>query len=617
MANLDRLLKSIGKRVFINCYEVANDKGDDLSIEDLIECDPELKMTKGSGLQTRLSCIKKIFKLGLEAKALKEAKKENKIMSSSFIINIQNEDLQTIFSNGKKYFVPRFQRDYSWDTEQLEDLWEDIFELEENDYHYMGILVMQVIDGKTFKVIDGQQRLTTFSLMVLAGIKRLKELNQEERVEILHNQYIGTKSAITLKYDNKLVLNKNNNFSYKEAVIGEEIPIEKSNSVKLMGKALDFFYKKFNDLKPDEIVDYIVNTSIILHFTTIYVKDEIKAYKIFETFNARGVQLSSGDLLKNYLFILIDKDDDMPQGFIDGLDEKWTGIGSNLGGKNYTEYILTQWNSCHKLIRKVELFKEITTDITNEIKARKYLNQLHTDSRLYGALQNSNHEFWKDNQDKKTIKESLDFLKLFNIKQPLSLLLIAYNKHKSQFSKILKWISIFSLRYNVICSQHNGEQEKLYNKIALQILNDCKIYQIKQELLTLYPQDDIFKRDFIDKTIPTKHSSKKARYLLARLVEKQSGQHIDEEELTIEHILPLKPSEQWQNTFGDHWQLFNQRLGNMALVSFSENKQLEQKDFESKKEILNKSIYKSFNNIDDYQEWYSGTIENRQKKWLN
>ena len=91
----------------------------------------------------------------------------------------ENNTFRKLIGNGLTYRIPRFQRDYSWDTEQWEDLWADIISTLKNDEdssHYMGYLVLQSTDDKSFDVIDGQQRLTTTTLIVLAILKNIQRL---------------------------------------------------------------------------------------------------------------------------------------------------------------------------------------------------------------------------------------------------------------------------------------------------------------------------------------------------------------------------------------------------------------------------------------------------------
>ena len=116
------------------------------------------------------------------------------------------------------YKIPRFQRDYSWTLEQWEDLWTDILNTiedpsQENDSHYMGYLVLQSTDDKTFEVIDGQQRLTTLTLIILAVIKNLQRLIDEknepeqniQRINQIRQTYIGYLDPVSLVLEHVLL----------------------------------------------------------------------------------------------------------------------------------------------------------------------------------------------------------------------------------------------------------------------------------------------------------------------------------------------------------------------------------------------------------------------------
>ena len=538
---------------------------------------------------------------------------------SKIIVNPKDESLRDIFGNGKKYLVPKFQRDYSWENEHWRDLWEDIelINSEEEEHHYMGYLVLEETGERLYKVIDGQQRLTTFSLLILAAIKRLKKINEEKRADSLFKNFIGSENLTYLTVDKKLQLNRNNQFHYREAVDGNEIPRRNvKETVRLMRESIDFFSEKFAAISEGEKISGLVEKMVNrMFFTTLYIGEELNAYKIFETLNARGVKLSSADLLKNYLFSRMDDMGDTPDNIVDEWDEKWEKIGANIAGKSYPEYILAHWNSHHKLVRQNQLFRAIKQEIQQKEQSANYLNQLVADCDLYGALLSENSEFWKDykiNQQLAKIKKNVSFLRLFGIRQPISLLLAGYLNFEQDFHSILEWVCVLSLRYNIICREHTGEQENLYNHICVEITKGCKIDDIKKKLLTLYPSDEKFLEEFSEKVMPTKHSNKKARYLLARLEEFESNNTIDEADLTVEHILPLNPNEEWIDDFGENWWQFHQRLGNMALLPSKEN--LAQELFEQKKEILLKSQYSINRNIENNSEWSIAEINARQKK---
>lgn len=116
------------------------------------------------------------------------------------IQNTITGNFSSIISNNRRFVVPKFQRDYSWDTEQWDDLWQDIETMvNEHDEHYMGYLVLQTNDNKCYNIIDGQQRFTTVLLLVYAAIKCIETLIQQgvdeeenlRRVKNLKLLYMG------------------------------------------------------------------------------------------------------------------------------------------------------------------------------------------------------------------------------------------------------------------------------------------------------------------------------------------------------------------------------------------------------------------------------------------
>jgi len=149
------------------------------------------------------------------------------------LLDTTTTNLNQIFSNGKIYRVPIYQRDYSWQEENWADLWTDILTvLASEQPHYMGAIVLQGTDGKIYAVIDGQQRLTTLSLIALATIKNIQDLidagieveANTERKNLLISSYVGSKDAVSLNYSSKLILNENNNSFYQAYLVQLRFP---------------------------------------------------------------------------------------------------------------------------------------------------------------------------------------------------------------------------------------------------------------------------------------------------------------------------------------------------------------------------------------------------------
>src|SRR3990172_2166058 len=146
-------------------------------------------------------------------------------MARTNLLNTRTTNFLELVGNGKIYRVPPYQRDYSWEEEQWEDLWNDIVELRENseDRHYMGALVVEGKSDREFLIIDGQQRMATLSILSLAVIGRLQKLVRngieaipnEQRSKELRNRFIGEKDPASLIETSKLFLNETDNAFYQ------------------------------------------------------------------------------------------------------------------------------------------------------------------------------------------------------------------------------------------------------------------------------------------------------------------------------------------------------------------------------------------------------------------
>lgn len=539
------------------------------------------------------------------------------------IKNTTQEQFVRLMSNGFHYEVPKYQRDYSWDKEQWSDLWYDLMQMiEEKDSHYMGYLVLQTSDDINFKIIDGQQRITTICILILAVINYLKKIQcsedekklNEQRANTLLTTYIGNIDMITLTSVNKLVLNRNNNHFYKTYLSSlQEAPKRGLNaSERLMKNAFDTFssYLKEQYKNAEELISFVENIVNNLFFTVITVTDELNAFKVFETLNARGVQLSSSDLLKNYLFSVANE---QHQTKLDELEDLWAEVSDILKETQVSDFLRIYWNSNHKTIRKNQLYKTIRDEIKTSEQSFSLLRDMRKKADIYMALKSSEDELWRNNKD---IRENLELLRLFNVTQPMSLLISAYsNLSLKEFDSLLSKIVIISFRYNIICGKNPNEQEVLYNKLALDIeLN--KTYNINDLLNSgIYVKDAEFEQTFTYKEfVYNSRNNQIAKYILCKLEKFEYGLTVDRDETTLEHILPDNPDESWE------WddsaiQQYKYRLGNMALLEKGKNNDLGNASYLEKKDVYSKSSIPSTKKIGDtVNEWSESIITTRQQK---
>ncbi len=549
-------------------------------------------------------------------------------MAVNNLLDTSTVSLSDIIGNGKVYKVPSYQRDYSWKQDHWEDLWADILTVLYGDsIHYMGSIVLQNKGDKLYSVIDGQQRLSTLTLIVLATIKTLQTLidknidkeNNHERVLLLTKKFLGDKDPGSLTYSAKLELNENNNSFFQTHLMVFRQPLNEKtlgDSDKLLWQAYNFFLGKitlyFQNNENGEDLANFLNKQVAekIMFIQIVVEDELSAYTVFETLNSRGVSLTVTDLLKNYLFSLSTKVD------LEHVKEKWRKIVDTVGLDNFPTFLRHYWISKNKLIRQEYLFRAMKDVVKTSPKVIELLDELEKNAQLYNALSNSSDPFWIGQKDqKKRIKE----IELFKEKQALPLLLASYNNLTlEEFTKVLRVVSVITFRYTIIGGLHTNLKEDVYNKAAIKISNKelTTASTIAKEVKSLYTTDKDFKNDFSTTTISTKRGKKLVRYILFEIENHLAQTDIDYEDspATIEHILPENAGAEWIENFPVSIQeSLVYRLGNYTLLEDDKNRECGAKNFEAKKAIYHTSQYEMSKQI-VAAIWTPNTLDNRQTR---
>ena len=547
--------------------------------------------------------------------------------------NTTNMTFRQLMGNGLSYRVPRFQRDYSWDADHWDDLWLYVVALfgdEPEPAHYMGYLVLQSADSRSFDIIDGQQRMTTLSLLMLAAVSHLNDLAtpnvpedpQHRRSQQLRSNYIGYLDPVSLVPRSKLTLNRHNDRFYQNYLVPlEHLPQRGLNaSEHLLRRAFNSFKDRIKDhcggdgQSVARFVDGVVDK---LFFTVITVTDELNAFKVFETLNARGVRLSATDLLKNYLFSVVSRSGTHDTE-IRALEDRWEGIVELLGSESFPEFLRVFWNSRHRLVRKADLFKTIRDAIGNKAGAFKLVRDLDRQARVYADLRAPETGSWTSHE-----RDSLAQLQMFNVRQPLSVLLAVFERFaeadRAGFGRFLRAIATVSFRYNVICGRKSNEQEAMYNRIAREV-SEGRIAGAAtaiEALRPVYPQDAEFRAAFAEKTMRTTSSRNKklARFILFKLEERVSGSSFEFEsaKYDIEHVLPEHPDDDWGQFDEQQREVSTHRLGNMTLLESARSRELGNKGFADKRQVFLDSEFAVTRRLaEEFDSWTMDGIRTRQ-----
>ena len=548
------------------------------------------------------------------------------------LLDTRTTNYLELIGNGRVYHVPPYQRDYSWREEHWEDLWSDIRDLVLglSDHHYLGALVVEARGDRDFVIIDGQQRLTTLSLASLAVIRRLESMaeggsepeDNRQRSTELRNRFVGERDPASLIESSRLHLNETDNPFYQDYLIqlrDHPNPRGLSGSNRLLLDCHRYFVRQLDDpelsLHDGSAVARLLAETIArkLLFIVITVDNAVNAFTVFETLNARGVELTTTDLLKNYLFSLIRVPADQKT-----LQRRWLQLTGTVGQARFPGFLRYHLLCRFPKVRSRQLFRLLRDETRTGEDVFSLLAALESRGELFAALLDPDHGYWRDLQDARTHVLELS---LFRVKQPMPLLFAAWERfQRADFVRTLKLISVISFRYSVVSGLNTNQLEPVYHEVAKAVLDGDATTPacVFHRLARIYVDDAKMRQDFASLEVDTRNKRKLAKYILARLEQHTSGRHCDpvSDPATIEHVLPENPGEDWDLDFpGHHQDEWVYRLGNLSLLEASPNRDVGNDGYPAKRPRYAESQYSLSRAIADMapEHWTSAQIESRQK----
>lgn len=472
--------------------------------------------------------------------------------------------LQTFFTD-KRYIIPRYQREYSWGKEQLEDFYLDIVSnlkvekgiFKTQEYFFGTVILVGNMEkpNKHIEIIDGQQRITTITifLSVLSDIM----YNYDDNLSTLLWKYIIAQDndgnfynvmeneTASPYFQKKIQMrgikeeDDKKKDSYPRIDINDIEVLEKelSTEAKLIKEAHDFFRVKLEDENlsapsfKNSTLSKIDKLKLVrdqlLGSTFVYIISENinDVNVIFENINSKGLQLSSLDLIKNEIFSVQNKT--VP------LDEAkliWSNIKMNL--RNDGEYISVQkfyryfWLSRYTYSTDRDLYKKFRTKINKE-NYLTFLKELEIVSKDYASIIKPESDYFRisskgnnvGKEDLECFVKSLDFLQnTLSIEQVQVLLITLIDRYNNgllsfrNMKSIVKFLEEFHFIYNGIMTERTNTLVNKYGKAARNIYklnnqNDImkEFKKLKIEFISLLPEDN---QKFISKFIQIEYSSK-------------------------------------------------------------------------------------------------------------
>lgn len=556
-------------------------------------------------------------------------------MALSNGLKVQTINYMDLIGLGKTFSLPPYQCDYSWSEQHWENLWNDIIRMTEDtpDRHFMGTLFIQEKKDREFVVIDGQQRLTSLNIFGLAVISKLNQLADQgmdpssnmERARRLQNRFVGEKDPAALTESTRLRLNHTDNSFYLNYLVQQRTPPSLRKfpwSNQLLWECFQYFSAKLDELKEHSEIGHEVASLLSqtvarkLYFICITVEDELDAYTLFETINARGLQLTVTDLLKNYLFSLVRVPTDIAV-----LQVQWESLLNFTDYERFPDFLRYHLLCTHEHVSRQHLFKMVKNETRSSGGVFTLMTELDQRADLFAAMSDPNHDHWSELPGAKPyIRE----LSLFHIDQMMPLIFATWEFFSPEdFARVLKLLSVITFRYSIICKLNPNLPDRVYPHAAKEVLSQPA--RTPSDVFTLiksiYVDDEIMIQNFSTFALNPRGRNKKiVKYILSTLEQDASGRACDFEtdHGTIEHILPENPVEQWDETFPLKYQgrsVF--RLGNLALLESSINRDIGNSTYDQKSVAYRESSYALTREVPEIapEEWNLALLDKRQREF--
>jgi hypothetical protein len=541
--------------------------------------------------------------------------------------NSSDYEFQQIFGKNNRLDVPSFQRSYSWRTENVETLWQDLQDFWFSDKisksnlpeYFLGSIVTVEEDTGREILLDGQQRLATLTILASVIRDRLKELGGDKALIVAnstHQLLIARSAAWETAEEYKLVLNQEDREYFIRTV--QRDPVEKVPpkllSHKLIAKARRVLQKCVSEYLKDresadryralQVLVKAIASAIVL--IKIKVRNEDDASSIFEVLNDRGLDLGTEDLLRNYLLYRSHPTDRA------SIMAYWDDILGQFTKGGIQSFLRHSWISRYPVVSKKNTYREIKARISAPEQTLQFAQTLAADAAIYAAIAGDGAV---PELKAAALRKKLVAFNVLRARQCMPLLLAVYDECVDELSNTLSKINTITFRYN-ICERNPNQLEGQYSELAVEIRkikNDRPLIAetIDKRLKPLLPSDDEFVNGFRGVVV---ERADLQRYILGEL-EREIGNHEEfilagPSEVHVEHIFPQTIGTGW-----DDMELSHNALGNLTLLAGGPNREISNSAFSKKVKAYELSKIVITKMLTEYAHWNEETIRKRQDQF--
>ena len=491
--------------------------------------------------------------------------------------------------------IPIYQRKYNWSLDECKQLFEDILSVGSDDdrkSYFIGSVVVKtesdelIDDYLKVTLIDGQQRITTLTLIYCAICNYYKNINERLCSKIYTDFIINDEIEETTI---KLTLTKDDNESLKYIInsipLDKEFNLNPDNSVNIYNN-YEFFRKQINE----DNIDILMKGLRKLVFISVVLDQNDNPQLIFESLNSTGLELNKSDLIRNYILMGLETKE---QNFL--YENYWSEIEQEFknNGWFFDEFIRYYLSfESGRLPKRDDVYKEFKNHAKKFDNVEELVKEVHKYARYFGCIRFGKEE----DPDLRKAFNSLFELD-FNVTLPF--LLSAYGDYKEsltnpninltrdEFIKIVQFVESYCLRRS-ICDIPTNSMNNTFARLAKEI-NKKDYYNY---FVAAMVQKDTYKRfpsneEVQDKLLTQNMYSKRKilSHVLITIENDIGKEFVSTENSTIEHIMPQNMTKEWELELGPNYEeihnTYLHTLGNLTLTPY--NSELGDRSFHDKK----------------------------------
>lgn len=548
--------------------------------------------------------------------------------------------LKLMESQFNQYIVPIYQRTYSWGEKQCQVLWEDILKISKrknSDRHFIGSTVCYKPDeidlpGQIKKeiIIDGQQRITTLSLLMIAIARTYEKIRQENVATVIRKNYLINEDG---KDEERYKLLPTNQDKETYLALVDGIENELKNPSKPVLDAFNLFMSLLEDDEETLQNAYVGLQKLDLVYIGLSSESD-NPQLIFESMNSTGLKLTQGDLLRNYLLLDLEFEEQ------EELYKKyWRPIELDFGVEVYKEkfdYFLRDYLTMKERRTTIRLdagydeFKAYHEE--SKRSKEEALEELRRFAKYYSKIYRCNdedeelNELWKELKVQRVEVANPFLIQVYNdyekAKEDDSI-----NLSKQDFVDIVKAVNSYVYR-RYVCNIPTNSLNKTFALLGDNIEKENYKESVFAALLLMedykeFPSNEEFEKAFVKKDVYTGRLRNYTLIKLENYSHEKDKMSFENKDITIEHVLPenknLKPY--WREILGENWQEIQKEyvhtIGNLTFSNRAYNSEMQDYSFEDKMKVeggIKYSNYRLSDDIANSPKWDIDEIVSRSQR---